>query len=341
MFECSDRFSNVTFNGSYSGGNTLTPTSKYTLFGFGCICLLGIAGNSISFYIFSQNKHARTSLFFILVLAVVDNVYLLSCFMYYPVREIMKQYNYVNLNEFRIVMKPILNTMQFMAIWTMVPLILDRYIAVCYPFKLQTLGSSQNKIIAIVLVCLSSVAVNVPTWFQLCIKYNYDKNADMMVKYSSSVDSDDYKIYELVLYVFLFLPTLVALLVFTCRIFIAFKKLNLPHQRGQNNSTVLILAVVILFCICQIPCAVYITVYYSINASWSDLRLWSMAYKTLLMVNSAVNFWVYLACNMRFRKLLMNCFPKCRSCRVNGSVSRGIQVMDLPIMPHNTKSSLT
>ena len=215
----------------------------------------------------------------------------------------------------------ILNMFHVASIYSVVIVTGDRYIAICRPLQSGRLSTTRNARWAVAGVWLLSAIFNIPRGIgYMTIPCN---NATTEC-YTSSMALYNDRVYRLVYHILdkivkITIP-LIALTIFNVKLIKAGRASREMHsetQRQQNNTTVMLVTIVITFIICSTP-YVLEGVLKVIEDFGNDIDIWmiylytSVLSSMFLAVNSAVNFLIYLARGERFRIILVNI---CRSTR--------------------------
>ena len=320
----------------------------------GILCVLGIVGNSLSVAVFRYDRLAREPLFLLSVLAVVDGLYLFTCLLKYPLLAALSSWEYVE--EYKIIINPLTFTMQTMAIWTMLPVTFDRYLAACHPFSGRTWCTRRNKLISMAVVVLLSVLYNIPRWLESCIVTHKDMCTNQTVKFkiiNYQYAQDLYfDLYSSGAYlVFVYIIPLVTLIILNIKLIQAIMYSAKRHrcitgrdeQTEENNTTRVLVIVVIEFIICQTPELVrqliavlnrHLQVFDGYHTELNNLRTISIL---LLVVNSAINFLIYFLFGRKFRRQLGEIFMKNRL--VNKSTVLTTHIEQDVGIPLNSKPS--
>lgn len=124
---------------------------------------------------------------------------------------------------------------------------------------------------------------------------------------------------------FLFILPLASLTFLNFKLVVAFNdakrkrhRMQTARQRHDNNVTLVLIIVLIVFIVCQFP-AFMTQIFWTILPEQARLCggfqfYFSRISNTLVTCNSSVNFFIYLAFNSRFRKVLRQTFKPTTSC---------------------------
>ena len=217
----------------------------------------------------------------------------------------------------------IMQVFHLASIYSVVIVTGDRYIAICRPLQSGRLSTTRNARWAVAGVWCMAVIFNIPMGIEnMTIPCNNATNNNEC--YTSTTIQLYYDhVYYLVYYVILVnivkliipLTILTVLNVKLVKAVRASREMHSETQRQQNNTTVMLVTIVITFIICFTPYFLY-GVMWMIDYFGYGIDLWMMLVYTnsvsnmFLAVNSAVNFLIYLARGERFRRILGNiCLP--------------------------------
>ena len=327
-----DNLTAMTFNLSSNATLILEPTDAMSLTFItvcgiwitGLCCLLGIAGNALSFVVLVR-AFGKSPMFFVLRAVAVSDAVFLTCV--FIIQTLVNLHPHTGLfklcNDYRGYIQysvwPILMITQMSTVWLTILVSVERYIAICFPLKSAYLLSLSHIKRAVTIVFLVSVLYNVPRFFE----HRIVEPAEMQK--SAIVDNAFYRyIYMSTLYALtLFLVPLALLIILNAKLVCALQRgkkqwANLAsRQRKEQTLTIIPLTIVCVFFICGTPSSVVNiieSVHPNINSHQNAnyIRLLVVA-NLLVVLNSACNFIIYCMLGKRFRTQLIEL---CR-CAVN------------------------
>lgn len=295
------------------------------------LCLTGLFGNILSIVVLRNDSLRKDALFLLQALAVVDGLYVLVAFFRYPLEYMMPD---VNLwTEMQPYVFPLLKTLQTTTIWMMVLVTTDRYIYVCWPLHAQRLFNHTKRKCMAVVVFIVSLLYNAPRFLENCIWRSYDvctKVTTSRMGYTHTFSSTlYYDIYKYGLYlILLYICPLVILCYMNFRLIQAIQhSRRYPRSRSyqerenysDNNATLVLVIIVLVFVICQTPelvLKVLILVYRYTRSKPIQLPLWINALQkylnvmseVMMVLNSSINFFIYVAFGRRFRFVMKETF---------------------------------
>ena len=320
----------------------------------GTIIVGGVIGNSLAFVVFWKDNLKTSASFLFQSLALVDSAYLLLSIPVFPVPSFVAYTNWMKGYEdivayVYVYILPLVNVVQTASIWVVVLLSINRYIAVCFPFKALRWCTISKVKKQLAFVLLSAVLYNIPKCAESRIKYVTYDNGTTYKPCSFDTNLGKAKLYDIIYDSVLYFTFLVALPIFTLtyvniRLIQALKARRRKRsemvsqlQQNDNNVTVVLIIVIVVFIICQIPAFVGYALLNmtSDNAKFCggyDFYLRPVA-NMLLVLNSAVNFDIYVVFNKRFRQVLTQTVGCCSVLEVDGHRSRSTErpprVMDV------------
>ncbi|XP_046377973.1 FMRFamide receptor-like isoform X1 [Haliotis rufescens] len=289
--------------------------------------VLGLVGNTLTVIVLT-NKTMRTSTnCFLMALAIWDSIVLLVTFFLISLGEFTDEYKYTVFPYIVAFIYPLGLVAQMITIWLTVSFTVERYIAVCHPLKAAGMCTINRARMVIVGVCFVSLLYNIPRWleYQVLAFTHPPTNDSCMIIMPTEFNKDPMynKIYFGWSYflVMCVIP-LVSLAVLNTFLILAVRRskaqrkdMNVRQSR-ENNVTIMLISVVLLFMLFQVPALIYNMAYaIDINAVHSSFgwKILSTIRNFLVNLNSAVNFILYCALGQKFRRTFVRIFcPKMR-----------------------------
>ena len=297
----------------------------YTLFG-GALCILGLVGNVVSFTVLWKDTSKAATSFLLRALAVADSLVLLAAIPLYvappvhPYTGYLKGYYqlYMQLLPFLwpSYLIPFTGTIMLTILVS-----LNRYFAVCKPFRSAEMCSSNQAKRQVIYVALFALLYNIPRFFEYqrveeCTATNQSqKGFDI----SAFGDNRVYRIvYANVLY-FLVMHggPLLCLSFLNFRLIQALKKrqqrrTSMGKGGYQQDITLVLVVVIFVFIFCQTPTFVDHILWTVVDESLRTCGNWHYYYTAigdvLAILNSSVNFLIYIFTSRKFRlSLLATC----------------------------------
>ena len=292
----------------------------------GLCCLLGLAGNILSFLVLLQ-AHSHSPMFLVLrAIAVSDGLFLLSVFILMTLVNInpyisICNWCHVYRGYIQFSVWPIMMMTQMSTVWLTVLVSLERYIAICFPLRSSSICTISKVRKAVILIFIVSIIYNIPRYFEFEVSSNEEIN-----KTSIGTQEIYRYLYSGILYsLTLFFIPLLSLIFLNVKLILAIKEGKKQwetlqfRQRKEQNLTIIPLTIVLVFFICGVP-ALAVNVIDSINPYLMD-QPWYLVFlviaNLLVVLNSACNFIIYCLLGKKFRtKLLQMCRCQCSRYRV-------------------------
>lgn len=261
------------------------------------------------------------------MLAVVDTLYLLTCFFIQPLKVIREDTNWFpELRNALPYIEPYMwafaSITQTITVWMVLLVTTDRYIAICHPLNSSLRNISRCKV-AVVVTIVAAVIYNIPRFLERKIVMMPSCTTGEVVVTSEKTSLMDNKLYYL-LYkfigylIFRSLGPLVVLVYLNVNLIIALSTVRRRartmsrRHRNRENITLMLVVVVTVFIICEIPgLIVRILFTGSWKYAWFSMELTNLRYansvtNALLTINSSINFIIYCLIGKKFRKIFYN-----------------------------------
>ena len=314
---------------SGSGHDGQMPLIDYYINGVvtNIIVVLGLIGNILTIVILSQRAMRSSTNIYLSALAWWDTIVLISTLLLIglPGTGFKGYMNYVFAYVVSFIY-PLALIAQTATIWLTVSFTVERYIAVCHPLKAASMCTISRAKIVIGGVSIGSTLYNIPRWFDYRPSWVTDPgtNASHVAVKTTSFSVNP--IYVQVYFSWLYVPImciipLVVLSVLNTFLILAVRRsqrqrkdMNVKQSR-ENNVTIMLVSVVIVFIICQVPALVY-NLAYAIDRQYVmtkfGYQVLSSLRNFLVNLNSAINFLLYCALGQKFRRIFLHTF--CRRC---------------------------
>ena len=295
----------------------------------GTLVVVGIIGNSLTFVVFWKGNFKSSTSFLFLSLALIDSALLLIVFTLFTLAEFDKYtgllQSFSNIYPYLIVyVFPSAFLAKTATIWVVVLIAVNRYIIVCLPLRASQWCTLSKMKIQLALVLAGAVLYNIPKFVERHIVYgtihtsnNGTSNTAYEVYTRFGENRSFYRVYDTVfLLIFLLVLPILILTVITIRLIKAMKahrrmqlEMQSRSQTDDSNVTSSLVFVVIVFIACQVPtfvCYALWEVLPSDTRSCGGIVYYLGEMSNLLVtLNSAVNFFIYIVTNRRFRDVLL------------------------------------
>ncbi|ODM95020.1 FMRFamide receptor [Orchesella cincta] len=301
---------------------------------FPVVALVGVIGNVGTIYNLSRKAmHSSTNLY-LTALALSDLVYLLFSFSmswrHIPIiKNIWLYWWYTPLGLW------VTDASSSTSVWLTVSFTVERYIAVCHPMKKKIYCTERRAFGVSILVCIACIALTAttPLEWRAAVDFNQTKSfndTSYILEITEFGKSETYRLFYhwFTTIVFVILPLVILsilnfFLIKTVRIsrlqrMVMINEklasvLNLQATRVENRITVTLIAVVILFLVCQIPTAlvlIYTSIHLPERGSDEESLLLGLGNicNLLVAINAASNFLLYTELWGKYRKNLSRYF---------------------------------
>ena len=294
------------------------------------LCVFGSIGNILSFIVFLKDSLKTSTSFLFQALALIDTAMLILVIPVYCIVPIMRYLNkheaYFYAHQYVLVyVLPLVHTVQTATIWVTVLVGVNRYIAVCKPYQASRLCTvtQARKQLSLIIAC--ALLYNIPRFFSAHLVPAVTANNVTVYEANHTTLGSNLMfniIYNNILYVIvlLTLPILILTLL-NIRLINALQEIKRRRaemqnrqQQQDNNVTLVLIIVVIVFITCQLPALINQIMWNTlsnISRECGGLQYYfSKISNCLVIVNSSVNFVIYLLFNTRFKQVLLQLFCK-------------------------------
>ena len=195
---------------------------------------------------------------------------------------------------------------------------MNRFYAVCRPYKAPHLCRMKNVYTSVILVALFSFIFNVPRFFELRV-YQTDEGVFQWARSDFSTDKLYKTIYvDVLYYVFTFVVPLLILAYVNTMVTVAYQEMRrrkrrmTSRSRGSDNDgdvTLVMILVVLIFMLCQAPARIVQLVWKYKYAHCRQYAYYIIHLShTLEVLNSSVNFIIYVCFRKHFRTIVKSSF---------------------------------
>ncbi|XP_067944806.1 G-protein coupled receptor daf-37-like [Watersipora subatra] len=288
------------------------------------VCVLGCVGNALATAILRKKIYSSSTNTYLLALAVSDTCLLIFAG-YFSLYDIVRSSASISLSveNFHSYMFSFVNAsvnlFQTTSIWLVVAFTVDRYVMICHPFKGIQFCNRKNAIIQVLSLCLAGTLYNLPKYFeyQTTVQFLAEKKYVLRNRrefadsrfYSTFVDFWTYLI-------FVFALPWIILSALNFRLIATVKQSKTTGKRlslgktcnHRNDTTLMLVAVVTIFLICQMPALIAHTIRtMTFNESsigefgYSRMLIFTEVANFLVILNSAMNILLYYGLSPKFR----------------------------------------
>ena len=301
----------------------------------GAFIIFGLLGNIVSFHFLHSMKSSASLI--LRALAVADSLYLLirSVNVYGSISQVLHDRhgdNIVTHSIYMVCLRPLARMVGTISTWLIVLVTVGRYLAVSKPVRAKVILTEKRVKMAISLICVFSISLHMPLFFEVEFVEIFDP-IDCRHELGYTItrlyhDNMYFLIYRSIIEGSVrFIIPLTVLIVLNSMLAIGIRKAQKQRsvmmadvitssQRQSDSITAMVVTVVIIFVIlvCQAPYFVRaIDVW--LNRLDAPVMIlpgmiwyyWEWVAYFLLILNSSVNFIIYVAVGKTFRQKLFRC----------------------------------
>ncbi len=294
----------------------------------GVLCVMGFIGNALSIAVlYRDHEKKNTTNWLLQTLAVVDTLYLFTCFFIQTLSTIRDYTEWLpTMREIFSHMMPyiwaVASIAQTITVWTVMLVTIDRYIAVCMPLQTH-LRSLERAKIAVVIVCLLAVLYNIPRFFEREVVVQEQGCIAKTIQLKKTAFRKNkvyFLVYKTIMYfMFRTIGPLLTLIILNVKLILALKEMRRKHKdltkgsKHRENITFMLVIVVTVFVICEMPdliLRILVTMYefQAVELDINKLRYVNVMTNMLLTVNSSINFLIYCLVGKKFRRILLDMY---------------------------------
>ncbi|CAF1079905.1 unnamed protein product [Adineta steineri] len=300
------------------------------------ITLFGVTGNILAIIVLTKRRMIMSSTNnYLVALALVDIAYLVLTLILNTAQNPCFAGTTIS-NVLLVICRPIADFASNSSVWLTVTFTVERWVAITYPLQSRTWCTIDRARRIILSVMCASLLCTLPSAFEMklvrIIKINNSSNETI---YTSYIEAQltalgnsvlYHKIYfNFVTFAIVWIP-LVLLVIFNTILisYVRRSKLHIQktnegihlrrHNRGsqgeQRKTTIMLIAVVIVFTVCQIPQAISLTLQSFVPklAQTSKVLIYNNFANCLVAVNASINFVLYCCFSDRFRSIFRSNF---------------------------------
>ncbi|XP_013793704.1 FMRFamide receptor-like [Limulus polyphemus] len=296
------------------------------------ISFVGVVGNLVTIVILTRRQMSSSTNNYLAGLAIFDMLYLLCIFIlsiaHYPGLTDPHHINYWRLWPYALLLT---DASSNTSVWLTVSFTVERYIAVCHPIKGKVYCTESRAKKVVIIVAFICCCLTLPTLFEWTVIEVIDPLTNKTLvqpTFSEFGMNVLYKniYYWLCVFLFVFIP-LVLLTIFNSflvrsihassaqRHTMTRRRDTRDSSRQERKITVMLIAVVVLFMICQLPTAVLL-VYTTFHPQNAITRGLGNIFNFLMAINAAGNFVLYCLLSQKYRRTFLHIFCPCLKIRL-------------------------
>ena len=278
---------------------------------FTIIAVVGFCGNLLVIVVVVSNKQMRnTTNLLIINLAVADLLFIIICVPFTAMGYAMIHWPFGD--YWCKIYQYMVHVTAYSSVYTLVLMSLDRYLAVCHPYRSMTIRTENNAYVLIILSWTVILAANAPLLFEYTrVEYNFYGETRSACLNNEVLN--DYKRGQL-FYGCFFVFGYVMPLTLVCILYgFMLKRLLFGAVPGGNQSaeslrskkrvTCMVIIVVVIFALCWLPIQIiFVTQYFLTYPDNTTFVAIQIACTCMAYMNSCVNPFLYAFLSENFRK---------------------------------------
>ena len=327
--------SGLEFNNQTSGyDDSLYDTLQFQYYAWGIvgsiIAAMGIIGNTLSIIVLSNRRMHSSTSWYLIALAVFDSLVLISLFLFMSLPTVFiatgklesyfQAYPYMHPYAY-----PTALTAQTCSIYTTVAFTVERYIAVCMPLKAAKMCTVSRARKTILTIIVLSIIYNIPRMLEFKTVVFVDETTNTTTAQYVFTDLGSNSTFRHIYFIYMQLVVMLAipfvlLAVLNTLLIRAVKRSEMTtgkvntKTKKENSLTIMLIAVIVVFMICQVP-SIADNIFMATLSQ--ELQLSPVYVKftcissLMVIMNSAINFYLYCVFGKKFRRVFCRIFCKC------------------------------
>ncbi|CAF0821967.1 unnamed protein product [Adineta steineri] len=293
------------------------------------ITFFGVTGNILAIIVLTKRRMIMSSTNnYLVALALVDIAYLLltlilnttrnPCFHDTTIAAVLS-----------VICRPIADFASNTSVWLTVTFTVERWVAITYPLQSRTWCTVHRARKIIFSVMLAALICTSPSAFEVKLV------RDTEVKNSTRLRAEHTALGNSILYHQIYFPFVTFAIIWIPLLFlvifntililyvhrskqddhknkegIQLRRHNRGNQGEQRKTTIMLIAVVIVFTFCQIPQAISLTIqsFFHTLAETSNVLIFNNFANCLVAINASMNFLLYCCFSDRFRSTFRSSF---------------------------------
>lgn len=289
---------------------------------------VGLLANGLSVLIFSHRYMRRQTInWYLLILGISDAVVLLGAFFVLTLPRLGEIFTWWKAVAFSYYSTPVIYTFMTMAqttsIWMTVAMSLHRFIGVCFPYKSNSILTTNNVKRLIYVILVLSIIFNGTRFFEVNFKVCKMLNIDVELPSLGASEFRKNELYRKIFYqwaysLIMFAIPFSILIIVTACVIVAIHKSRKIHAslnvhdddaRKQElakeiTTSIMLVSIVISFILCNtLAIVVNLMENLEINKLYELLVPWC---NTLVTLNASINICIYCIFSDRYRLLLFH-----------------------------------
>ena len=286
----------------------------------------GVIGNSIIFIVLCLETQNSVSRFLLRIMAVCETLFLVFATTCLTFQAAMTRFNpFDPFNEFSeymvVYLYPVVHTTQMLGIWSTVLLAVNRYIAICWPYRAPHWCTMKTVRREVAFMVIGVIFYNIPRWFEFRRETDPETN---ITRAMTNIEHDLYiKLYQIAGYgIFVFcipLAVLIFCYVALCKDRWQARNRLSNHQlpnadEDERNLTSMMISILSAFFSFQAPALFNNVLKEILDKNYvcgGPAYTFYHVSNFLACVNSALNFLWYCMIRHQFQTQLQTCCGSC------------------------------
>ncbi|XP_046568348.1 FMRFamide receptor-like isoform X1 [Haliotis rubra] len=340
---------NLRINLSYGGGSYIQDEGgsqepflwQFIFWGIllPLVALSGIVGNILTMVVLWRREMQSPTIFYLRALVVSDTGILLmsvialtpfACSNYLE-SESLVYYREVIYPPIHTPLNFIMMSLQAVNVWVTVSVSVERYIAICHPFRAARICTKKKALVVIIVIVIVSIGYNIPRMFATHAREcsEAEKSHGQACFYLADTELGNTWSYKTVYGYIMFCIIIYVVplgVLFILNVFIIQELMRMQQRRSglhnqddnEANLSLVLVLIVVVFIFCQTPGLLAQFDIFEVHL----FHKWLAVSNFLFVLNSAVNFLIYTAFGRKFRKVLLRIFHKLYKHSRSMSISR-------------------
>ena len=287
------------------------------------VAIFGILGNVLSIIVLSNKRMMSSTSCYLIALAIFDTIVLISLVLFFSLPTIRKLESYLRIYPyFHPFAYPIALISQTCSIYTTVGFTVERYIAVCHPLKAAKMCTISRARKAVLFILLASVIYNIPRMLEHRLVHEWDPINNVTTVHTRTTALGENTTFRHVYFLYMHMCVMLivpfaVLAVLNLMLIRAVKQSEKTQgritnrTRRENNLTVMLISVVVVFLLCQVPSIIdnvfTATLSVELHNTPPFIKLYCIG-TLMVILNSAINFYLYCVFGQKFRRVFCRIF---------------------------------
>ena len=301
----------------------------------GILCIFGFTGNTLSVVCLMKDKSKTATPFLLVSLEVADTLFLVTVLI---LRVLTSIHTFTRWFDALMVFFPYAGSYVWPTaliastgtIYLTILVTVNRYISVCRPYEASNLCSVYHARRHVVLVALFSILYNLPRFFEYNVVTAINPRTNRSELRSTLTPFGQNMIYQVLYgnalyFLVMFLVPLITLLILNYKLIKALRKAKKKraqllktgrdsHNRSEDDITLVLIVVVVVFVICQTPALITQSLLSFLDISKkgcpNPFFFYERISDLMVVANSSLNFLIYCFCSKKFRQILFGLICK-------------------------------